>query len=168
VLFSGGTGTDSITQALLRHPQIRLRILINAYDDGLSTGRLRKFIPSMLGPSDVRKNVNRLMPRPNAASGASSFSPTTGSRWASLRRTRSVCSTPSFPAATRPCAPLGGALSAVDRRTSGLFRSLLAAFLSYFHEQESARTTSISRIAPWAIYCSPAPTSSRIAISTRP
>jgi 2-phospho-L-lactate transferase/gluconeogenesis factor (CofD/UPF0052 family) len=62
VLFSGGSGTDSITRALLRHPQIRLRVLINAYDDGHSTGRLRKFIPGMLGPSDVRKNVSRLMP----------------------------------------------------------------------------------------------------------
>ncbi len=62
VLFSGGSGTDSIARALLKHPQIRLRVLINAYDDGHSTGRLRKFIPGMLGPSDVRKNVNRLMP----------------------------------------------------------------------------------------------------------
>src|ERR1700736_5909885 len=61
VLFSGGSGTQSITEALLRHSQISLRILINAYDDGHSTGRLRKFIPGMLGPSDVRKNLNRLM-----------------------------------------------------------------------------------------------------------
>ena len=62
VLFSGGSGTTSITEALLRHPQIHLQILINAYDDGHSTGRLRKFVPGMLGPSDVRKNINRLMP----------------------------------------------------------------------------------------------------------
>ena len=62
VLFSGGSGTHTITEALRKHPQIRLRILINAYDDGHSTGRLRKFIPGMLGPSDVRKNLNRLMP----------------------------------------------------------------------------------------------------------
>ncbi len=62
VLFSGGSGTQSITEALLKHPQISLRILINAYDDGHSTGRLRRFIPGMLGPSDVRKNINRLMP----------------------------------------------------------------------------------------------------------
>src|SRR5450755_1788384 len=62
VLFSGGSGTQSITEALRRHPQISLRILINAYDDGHSTGRLRKFIPGMLGPSDVRKNLSRLMP----------------------------------------------------------------------------------------------------------
>jgi 2-phospho-L-lactate transferase/gluconeogenesis factor (CofD/UPF0052 family) len=63
VLFSGGTGTHSITEAFLKHPQIALTILINAYDDGHSTGRLRKFIPGMLGPSDVRKNIGRLMPR---------------------------------------------------------------------------------------------------------
>lgn len=61
-LFSGGGGTQSITEALLGHPQISLKILINAYDDGHSTGRLRRFIPGMLGPSDVRKNLNRLMP----------------------------------------------------------------------------------------------------------
>src|SRR5580658_11209217 len=62
VLFSGGSGTQSITEALRRHPQISLKILINTYDDGHSTGRLRRFIPGMLGPSDVRKNLNRLMP----------------------------------------------------------------------------------------------------------
>jgi len=62
VLFSGGSGTQSITEALRRHPQISLRILINAYDDGHSTGRLRRFIRGMLGPSDVRKNIDRLMP----------------------------------------------------------------------------------------------------------
>src|SRR5258708_4288290 len=63
VLFSGGSGTQSITEAFLKHPQISLTILINAYDDGHSTGRLRRFIPGMLGPSDVRKNINRLMPK---------------------------------------------------------------------------------------------------------
>ncbi|WP_031494861.1 2-phospho-L-lactate transferase CofD family protein [Bryobacter aggregatus] len=61
-MFSGGSGTHSITAALWRHPQISLKILINAYDDGHSTGRLRRFLPGMLGPSDVRKNLNRLMP----------------------------------------------------------------------------------------------------------
>ena len=61
VLFSGGSGTQSITAALQKHPQISLKILINAYDDGHSTGRLRRFVPGMLGPSDVRKNIGRLM-----------------------------------------------------------------------------------------------------------
>src|SRR5947209_9491000 len=63
VLFAGGSGAKNITEHFAPHPQISLTILINCYDDGHSTGRLRKFIPGMLGPSDVRKNVNRLMPR---------------------------------------------------------------------------------------------------------
>src|SRR3954462_11123671 len=63
VLFSGGSGTHSIREALIRHKQIALHILINAYDDGHSTGRLRRFIPGMLGPSDVSRNINRLMPQ---------------------------------------------------------------------------------------------------------
>ena len=62
VLFSGGSGTSEITRSLRKHSQIALKILINAYDDGHSTGRLRAFIPGMLGPSDVRKNLLRLMP----------------------------------------------------------------------------------------------------------
>jgi 2-phospho-L-lactate transferase/gluconeogenesis factor (CofD/UPF0052 family) len=62
VLFSGGSGTKTITEHFARHPQISLSILINCYDDGHSTGRLRAFIPGMLGPSDVRKNINNLMP----------------------------------------------------------------------------------------------------------
>ena len=61
VMFSGGRGTATICNALVNHPQIALTILVNAYDDGLSTGRLRQFIPGMLGPSDVRKNVSRLI-----------------------------------------------------------------------------------------------------------
>ena len=35
-------------------------MLVNAYDDGLSTGALRNFIPGMLGPSDFRKNLSYL------------------------------------------------------------------------------------------------------------
>jgi len=41
----------------LRRPDLELNALINAYDDGLSTGELRGFIPGMLGPSDFRKNL---------------------------------------------------------------------------------------------------------------
>jgi len=62
VVFSGGRGTASIVRALLEHRQIDLTIFVNAYDDGLSTGALRRYIPGMLGPSDVRKNIIRLMP----------------------------------------------------------------------------------------------------------
>ncbi|MBF0135799.1 MAG: YvcK family protein [Magnetococcales bacterium] len=62
VLFSGGRGTASLSPYLASHSQIELTLLINAYDDGLSTGRLRAFVPGMLGPSDMRKNLATLMP----------------------------------------------------------------------------------------------------------
>ncbi len=67
VMFSGGRGTGSITEAFLKHGQISLTLLLNTYDDGLSTGALRALIPGMLGPSDVRKNVSRLMPATDRA-----------------------------------------------------------------------------------------------------
>lgn len=65
VLFAGGRGAASITQAIANHPQIDYSILVNAYDDGLSTGRLRDWIPGMLGPSDIRKNCITVMPVDN-------------------------------------------------------------------------------------------------------
>lgn len=61
VLFSGGRGTGSISEALLKYPDIELTMLVNAYDDGLSTGLLRRFIPGMLGPSDIRKVVSSIL-----------------------------------------------------------------------------------------------------------
>ncbi len=61
VLFSGGSGTGSISEALLKNPDIDLTMLVNAYDDGKSTGLLRRFIPGMLGPSDIRKVVSSLL-----------------------------------------------------------------------------------------------------------
>lgn len=62
VLFSGGRGCISISKVLNGHPQVKLTVLVNAYDDGLSTGRLRRYLPGMLGPSDIRKNICTLMP----------------------------------------------------------------------------------------------------------
>src|ERR1035437_7653889 len=44
VLFSGGRGTQSICEVLLKHPQVELSVIINAYDDGLSTGAMRRFV----------------------------------------------------------------------------------------------------------------------------
>jgi 2-phospho-L-lactate transferase/gluconeogenesis factor (CofD/UPF0052 family) len=60
VLFCGGRGSATIIRALLRHSDVDLTLLVNAYDDGLSTGSLRNFIPGMLGPSDFRKNLSYL------------------------------------------------------------------------------------------------------------
>ena len=60
VLFCGGRGSATIIRALLRRTDVELTLIVNAYDDGLSTGALRDFIPGMLGPSDFRKNLSYL------------------------------------------------------------------------------------------------------------
>jgi 2-phospho-L-lactate transferase/gluconeogenesis factor (CofD/UPF0052 family) len=56
-MFSGGRGGASIAGQLLRTPGVDLSLLINGYDNGLSTGALRRYLPGMLGPSDFRKNL---------------------------------------------------------------------------------------------------------------
>ncbi|GIH24580.1 hypothetical protein Aph01nite_28900 [Acrocarpospora phusangensis] len=56
-LFSGGRGAASIARGLLRAPEVDLSVVINGYDNGLSTGALRRYLPGMLGPSDFRKNL---------------------------------------------------------------------------------------------------------------
>jgi 2-phospho-L-lactate transferase/gluconeogenesis factor (CofD/UPF0052 family) len=60
VLFCGGRGSATIVRALLRRTDVDLTLIVNAFDDGLSTGALRNFIPGMLGPSDFRKNLSYL------------------------------------------------------------------------------------------------------------
>ncbi|TMR22530.1 hypothetical protein ETD86_11055 [Nonomuraea turkmeniaca] len=56
-MFSGGRGGAGIARALLRTSGLELSLLINGYDNGLSTGALRRYLPGMLGPSDFRKNL---------------------------------------------------------------------------------------------------------------
>jgi 2-phospho-L-lactate transferase/gluconeogenesis factor (CofD/UPF0052 family) len=60
-VFCGGRGSATIIRELLRWSDVQLALLVNAYDDGLSTGALRNFIPGMLGPSDFRKNFSYLL-----------------------------------------------------------------------------------------------------------
>jgi len=60
VLFSGGRGSGALTRQLASRPGISLTIAINGYDDGASTGEVRRFLGDTLGPSDFRKNASRL------------------------------------------------------------------------------------------------------------
>jgi len=60
VLFSGGRGSGALAEQLVRHPRVVLTIAINGYDDGASTGEVRRFLGDALGPSDFRKNASRV------------------------------------------------------------------------------------------------------------
>ena len=60
VLFSGGRGSGALSTPLVANPGIALTVAINGYDDGASTGEVRRFLGDALGPSDFRKNAVRL------------------------------------------------------------------------------------------------------------
>lgn len=60
VLFSGGRGSDVLSRQLIGHADVALTIAINGYDDGASTGEVRRFLGDSLGPSDFRKNASRV------------------------------------------------------------------------------------------------------------
>lgn len=60
-VFCGGRGSASIIKHFMGYSNIELTLLVNAYDDGKSTGELRRLIPGFLGPSDFRKNFSYLI-----------------------------------------------------------------------------------------------------------
>lgn len=68
VAFCGGRGGVNIYRPLLDHPLCDVTIIVNAYDDGLSTGEIRYAVPGMLGPSDFRKNIIHMVDQENESS----------------------------------------------------------------------------------------------------
>ncbi|MEO8198938.1 MAG: 2-phospho-L-lactate transferase CofD family protein [Gemmatimonadota bacterium] len=60
VLFTGGRGSSVLSAELIKGDRVALTLAINGYDDGLSTGEVRRFLGDCLGPSDFRKNASRL------------------------------------------------------------------------------------------------------------
>ena len=60
VVFSGGRGSSVLSRDLIGRPDVKLTLAINGYDDGLSTGEVRRFLGDSLGPSDFRKNASHL------------------------------------------------------------------------------------------------------------
>jgi 2-phospho-L-lactate transferase/gluconeogenesis factor (CofD/UPF0052 family) len=61
VLFCGGRGSTEIIKSMVKTPGISLSLIVNGYDDGKSTGVIRKLIPGILGPSDFRKNMSAVL-----------------------------------------------------------------------------------------------------------
>jgi 2-phospho-L-lactate transferase/gluconeogenesis factor (CofD/UPF0052 family) len=60
-LLNGGRGAASIIPAMLRRDGLNVTSIVNAYDDGKSTGEIRRFF-DMLGPSDIRKVQELMLP----------------------------------------------------------------------------------------------------------
>lgn len=61
VVLNGGRGAASLIPALLERPGLNVASIVNAYDDGKSTGEIRRFF-NMLGPSDIRKVQSLMLP----------------------------------------------------------------------------------------------------------
>lgn len=60
-VLNGGRGAASLIPALLRRQGLNVTSIVNAYDDGKSTGEIRRFF-DMLGPSDIRKVQSLMLP----------------------------------------------------------------------------------------------------------
>ena len=74
VVLNGGRGAASIIPAMLRREGLNVTSIVNAYDDGKSTGEIRRFF-DMLGPSDIRKVQELMLPEgdPNHAASKALF-----------------------------------------------------------------------------------------------
>lgn len=71
VVFCGGRGASSVLRALV-DAGASVTAIVNAYDDGKSTGEIRRFF-GMLGPSDLRKVQETLLPAASDARDLFSF-----------------------------------------------------------------------------------------------
>ena len=143
-VFCGGRGATSILRALLRTPGIHVTALVNAYDDGLSTGRLRGFVPGMLGASDFRKNLARLLAMSSPVQFAvadlleyrfpAGVAPQTLDV---LVETFAARAQGRHPAASRNGLPesLHGLMHSIDERSARVFHEELAAFAAYARAQ---------------------------------
>ena len=61
VILNGGRGASTVIPELLDRQGLHITSVVNAYDDGKSTGEIRRFF-CMLGPSDIRKVQELMLP----------------------------------------------------------------------------------------------------------
>ncbi len=60
IVFSGGRGSGALVRLLAANLNVDLTVAINGYDDGKSTGEVRRYLGNCLGPSDFRKNASTI------------------------------------------------------------------------------------------------------------
>jgi 2-phospho-L-lactate transferase/gluconeogenesis factor (CofD/UPF0052 family) len=68
VVFTGGRGSAVLSHRLMANPDVHVTLAVNGYDDGASTGEVRRFLGDALGPSDFRKNASRAAAATNTCS----------------------------------------------------------------------------------------------------
>ena len=61
VIINGGRGASATIPALLARQGLHVTSVVNAYDDGKSTGAIRRLF-GMVGPSDIRKVQELMLP----------------------------------------------------------------------------------------------------------
>src|SRR5271170_6568366 len=59
--LNGGRGAATLIPALLARQGLHVTSVVNAYDDGKSSGEVRRLF-GMLGPSDIRKVQELMLP----------------------------------------------------------------------------------------------------------
>jgi 2-phospho-L-lactate transferase/gluconeogenesis factor (CofD/UPF0052 family) len=62
LFFNGGRGASNIINSAISADIFKITSIVNAYDDGKSTGVIRNFF-NMLGPSDIRKVQENFIPQ---------------------------------------------------------------------------------------------------------
>jgi 2-phospho-L-lactate transferase/gluconeogenesis factor (CofD/UPF0052 family) len=133
VLFSGGRGSGALTRQLVGTTGISLTIAINGYDDGASTGEVRRFLGDSLGPSDFRKNASRLATELRSCTPALiellDFRFPAGASEADARR--------AFAAVAGERASVGGDLQTLVERVPSANRAGVAAALKRFGDRLS-------------------------------
>lgn len=67
VIFNGGRGARTLISSLLEKLDLPLVSVVNAYDDGKSTGDIRRLF-NIPGPSDLRKTMEVMLPTMDVAS----------------------------------------------------------------------------------------------------
>ena len=65
LVINGGRGAAQIIPKLIEKDDLLITSVVNAYDDGKSTGEIRNFF-KMLGPSDIRKVQELMLPVKNS------------------------------------------------------------------------------------------------------
>lgn len=144
-LFAGGRGSSSIIEALKNRDDVELTILVNAYDDGLSTGQLRTFVPGMLGPSDVRKNFTHLLDadKPSQAAIKDVLEyrfPVAITNATAVRYLEALAQN----IATKSVPELSRLIGNMTLAVADDFQSYLAKFMEYYNYQTAARKEALA------------------------